>query len=277
VKLSGQETTVDILRLAQSAQSLGFSNIPAGKVTQLRLYVKDGTMNYVTRDDGTRIDLKVPSGIQSGIKLHGMFDVAQCSMATAPLKWDGKRSIWVHPTGQGDLWILRPVIHTGHIDSMDVGCMPSDTPGVPGGSGTVEDPPDDGTTPGGSGGSDTPITEGPGGGSNLPGVGGTGSACTSGSGCLSGECVSGFCTQGGADAPCNVAADCVSGSCLSGSCSPGSAGGSGTPCTLNAQCLSGACVAGVCGTGGQGQPCKVQADCLSSYTCTNNYCLPPIN
>src|SRR6185369_9522254 len=140
----GAETQIDVLKLSQYAQQLGFANVPAGKITQLRLYVKEGATQYVTRDDGQRIDLKVPSGIQSGIKLKGMFDAAQCTASTVPLKWDGKKSIWVHPTGQGDEWILRPVIHTGSIEGSNVGCMPpsdgSDTPNpnptVPGGGGT---------------------------------------------------------------------------------------------------------------------------------------------
>src|SRR5437879_436383 len=40
VKLSGSEVTVDILKLAQLGTALGFANIPAGKITQLCLYVK---------------------------------------------------------------------------------------------------------------------------------------------------------------------------------------------------------------------------------------------
>ena len=278
VNLSSSEVRVDILKLADSAVALGFQNVPAGRVSQLRLYVKEGGEQYVTRNDGTRIDLKVPSGLQSGIKLKGLFDVDGCQASNVPLALDGKRSIWVHPTGGEDLWILRPVIRTGKIEASGMACLPP-----PGGGG--------GDIPGGGTGGGTPGGGGTGGGGGLtegggdPGMnppppaplGGSGSICATGSTCLSGVCTNGTCGQGGPDAPCTVGADCVSGQCTAGACAPGNAVGTGAPCTFDAMCLSGACVNGQCDSGGQGRPCLSAGDCLSGYQCIAGACTPPIN
>lgn len=266
--LSSKEVTVDLLKLAQFTQSLGFANMPAGKVTQVRLYVAEGKPQYVVRDDGVKVDLKVPSGLQSGIKLQGVFDVEGCALTSVPIEIDGKKSIWVHPTGQQDEWILRPVIRMGKIEASAVGCTPPNTTPVPVPPVTVNP----GT--GGGGGFD----EGPG--NQVPGglpVNGAGGTCATGLNCLSGVCSNGTCGKGGPDAPCALALDCLSGVCGAGTCGIGKAGGTGTVCAVNAECLSNGCVNGVCGQGGQGQPCALEADCAVGFACVGGSCGSPIN
>jgi hypothetical protein len=290
VTISTKPVTVDILQLAKFSADLGFANIPAGKITQVRLYVAEGSSNYVTRDDGVKVDLKVPSGMQSGIKIKGLFDVAGCNLTTVPLEFDGKKSIWVHPTGQGDLWILRPVIRMGKVEATGVGCLPPNNPGTGGtgggsGSGGTGGGSGSGGTGGGIGGTiggtggGTGFPEGPGTGSGGPTspMGGIGATCTAGTGCLSGVCLNGVCGKGGADAPCGAAGDCASGVCAAGVCAVGGAGGTGSVCTANTQCLSNGCVAGKCGEGGQGQPCAAALDCAIGFTCTAGSCASPIN
>ena len=238
--------------------------MPAGKVTQVRLYLAENKPQYVTRDDGVRVDLKVPSGLQSGIKIKGLFDIAGCNLTSLPLQIDAKKSIWVHPTGQGDLWILRPVIRMGKIEASNVGCTPP--PLNPGSGG--------GTGHGGGGGFD----EGPG--TGIPGpipMGGDGATCANSLNCLSGACVNGTCAKGGPDAPCALAVDCASGTCSSGTCTVGTAGGTGSVCTLNSQCMSNGCVAGKCGEGGQGQPCAAALDCAIGFSCETGFCTSPLN
>ncbi len=51
---------------------LADATVPAGTYTQMRLYVTEGS---VTLKDGRTFNLKVPSGAQSGIKLHFTFTV----------------------------------------------------------------------------------------------------------------------------------------------------------------------------------------------------------
>jgi hypothetical protein len=315
VTLSTTETTVDILKLADYAAPLGFANLPAGKITQVRLYVKDGGTQYVIRDDGVQVDLKVPSGIESGIKIKGLFDVASCNLTGVPIQWDGHKSIWVHPTGQQDEWILRPVIRLGDITASNVGCTSgsgpngSPNPGNPNGNPTGGNPPGNlppganpvggntpGSMPGGNPtgqppvtdptGQPTPgapgVTEGPG--SGMPttgptsGVLPTGAACTGGSMCLSGVCSGGSCGLGGAGVPCSAATDCRSGTCGADNvCGVGTAVGAGMPCTGNSDCLSNACTAGVCEAGGQGEPCNAATDCAQGFSCSAGSCEPMIN
>jgi hypothetical protein len=144
--LSSSTNTVDLLKLQGGTFALlGVTTIPAGKITQFRLYVTDAGPNYVTTPDQAHHDLTVPSGDESGIKLKANFDVAPCSQGSVTLDFDGKRSIFTHPlgAGAGDEWILRPVIRLKAV-SLSGSCNDSGIPQTDGG----------GSTDGGGGGSD---------------------------------------------------------------------------------------------------------------------------
>lgn len=258
--------TVDLLTLQTRVMQLGFANLPQGKITQIRLYLTEGGTQNVVLPDGTISPLKVPSGVQSGIKIKGPFELSACDITTVTLDFDGHKSIWYHPTGNGGDWILRPVIHTKKVRSAAAPCD-----GTPTGGGA-------GSTGGGSGSLDGgEIIEVGGGGGAAPGV-----ACTVGTQCLSGVCNSGTCSAGAQGTPCNVGANCVSGICgADGSCTaaitPAPMGGVGSVCTVGAQCVSGVCAAGVCSGGLQGQPCNVTADCDTGYVCNAHACEPDLN
>jgi hypothetical protein len=149
ITLSEAPTTVDILRLQDSAVALGFADLPEGKITQIRLHVIEGSAPYVTlSENGEQVPLKVPSGMESGIKLKGPWDIRACTLTTVEIDLEWKKSIekaiHVHPRGGGDLWILRPVIRVGGA-SADVGCDEETPP--PGGNNPNDpsfDPDDDG-------------------------------------------------------------------------------------------------------------------------------------
>ncbi len=292
VTVMNGDLTVDLLKLKTATQDLGFANLPSGKITQIRLYLTEGGPQYVTLPDGSKIDLKVPSGVQSGIKIKGPFDLAACANTVVTLDFDGHRSIWVHPTGKGE-WILRPVIHAKKTVSTPANCLSGD-----GGESDDDDNDDDGDGDGdgddnssdggsssgdGDGGS---FTEGGGSGSGgadggSSGTGGTGgntgtgsagTPCISSSQCLSNACVNEKCAQGGPGSACSAGADCTSNQCVNAVCAPGSAGGTGSACTANSQCLSQTCTAGFCEEGGQGAPCNQSSDCSSEFTCQGGTC-----
>ena len=113
VTLSSTLHTVDLLTLQGGTFALlGVTQIPAGKITQFRLYVTDAGPNYVTTPDQKQHPLTVPSGDESGIKLKVDVDVAPCAQGSVTLDFDGHNSIFTHPlgAGAGDEWLLRPVV-----------------------------------------------------------------------------------------------------------------------------------------------------------------------
>lgn len=250
--ISDVPATIDLLTLKDTSFRFGTIETGAGKITQLRLYTDPDGPQFVTLEDGTQVELKVPSGPQSGIKIVGPFDLEACVETTITLDFDPAKSISVHPTEAGDVWILRPVIKAKKIVALSVGCL-SDAPDA------ATDPGDAGTPDG--------FQEG------LPG-----SACASPQACLSGVCSDGLCAKGGPGVPCQAPADCLSDTCeADGTCGNGNAVGTGSACTLPADCLSGVCADGLCDLGGQGAPCLAATDCAMNLVCRLGFCAPQVN
>src|SRR5690242_12638740 len=236
---------LDLLKLKAASVQLGLVDLPPGTITQVRLLVEKDT-NHVILPDGSEVALKVPSGYESGIKIHGPWDIAACNRASVTLDFDGKKSIQVHPTGTGDEWILRPVIRVKATATDDVGC------GAP-------DAGADGGTDGGDDGTVVPVPPVP-----------TGGTCAKDGECYSGVCSATFvCAAGANGAPCHAAIDCQSAACgVDGTCTPPpSAVGAGAPCNGDLDCRSGVCSgadgAKTCAAGEQGAPCAVALDCAS--------------
>lgn len=248
-------TQVNLLDLQASFMSLGLVTLPAGKITQIRMMIEP-TGNYVVpHGSSAQEPLIVPSGLETGIKILGPWDVPACTRLSVTLDFDGKSSIEYH---QADgTWILRPVIRPKHADSTAISCE------------TETEPPPECSTevpcPAGQmcdTGTCTPVT-------SLP----TNSACTDGSQCLTLTCNDGVCAPGGGGAPCHSFTDCVSRQCLEGSCAaPPSALPVNATCSLNSDCLSGMCE-GTCQPGLQGASCSGGGDCLSG-SCSGGVCAP---
>jgi hypothetical protein len=286
---NGTPVTIDLLDLQNNTATLGFKNMPAGKITQIRLYTTEGATQNVVLKSGETVALKVPSGLQSGIKVKGLMDLKACTKTTLAFGFVGHKSIWVHPTGQGDLWILRPVIHASTAEGQPLNC---NSGGSGGGNGA-----------GGSGGTNGTGTGGNGG-TILIENGGT---CTSAGQCAGGACINGVCggTNGTTNpglpngSVCTFATQCSGGQCVDGLCTgtttPGTGGSSGTgtggsggtttpgttplietggSCSGSSQCLSGSCVNGVCQAGGSGSACNNNLGCLSGL-CQAGTCAPP--
>jgi hypothetical protein len=96
-------TTFDLIQLQGGVLArLADGDVPAGHYTQVRLHLADGS-NLVV--NGTTYPLKVPSGMQSGYKLIGGFDVPPGGAVELTVDFDAARSI-VH-TGNGK-YMLKP-------------------------------------------------------------------------------------------------------------------------------------------------------------------------
>ena len=309
--------SVDLLKLQQTATTLGFLTLPPGTVTQIRLLIADEDgANYVVLSappQGTdpKVPLKVPSGYESGIKIIGKWDVAPCSDTAVTLDFDGHNSIWYHPTGHDDEWILRPVIRVRGAVTTPITCP---TPGSGG---------DTSPTTVGLGGSctatadcvatlvcsappspqreslhgyvrDNRCTQAP----SVPVIPPKqclvpdGAACSSSTQCASGSCASNVCaTTGGSVTPppppplaalggaCQATADCAANlACSAGTCLVPDGG----TCTASTECASGSCSSSTCvapvvpptPTPVNG-PCTSSVECATGLVCSSSQCLVP--
>lgn len=164
VSVSETPALVDLLRLQDHADELGFANLPAGKITQIRLYVADDGLSHTVDKDGVTRLLTIPSGLQTGVKLKGPFDLGECERGSAVALIDLEKSILVHARGDHEDLILRPTIHRTEYTAVPADICepgPGDEGDIPPGSetGTPDDGTDDGT-PGSEDGTCPPNTEG---------------------------------------------------------------------------------------------------------------------
>lgn len=110
ITLSEPDVVVNLLSLTGGvAETLvDGASIPAGSYGQLRLVL--GRRNTVRTLDGELHDLRVPSGMQSGVKLNAHFTVAPNTTKDVFVDFDAHRSIFVHETGASAQYVLRPVV-----------------------------------------------------------------------------------------------------------------------------------------------------------------------
>jgi len=101
--LRAEPLNVDLLTLRNGVfTTLAVAQVPAGHYSQIRLKLASGS-NVVV--DGATHPLTVPSGMQSGYKLVGGFDVPAGGIIDLTLDFDAARSIVL--TGSGT-YILKP-------------------------------------------------------------------------------------------------------------------------------------------------------------------------
>lgn len=113
--LSSSAKTYDLLALQNGIfATIGEGTLPAGTYSQIRLKLGAGSTIVV---DGTTYPLKVPSGMQSGLKLNGTFVVPAGGNTDVGIDFDASRSI--HQTGNGQ-WMLKPVVRVVPISSPPV-------------------------------------------------------------------------------------------------------------------------------------------------------------
>jgi hypothetical protein len=104
----------DLLELTDGAQALlGLKAVTPGLYSQVRLVLNSGN-TIVVQKTSTKypaieqeLPLTIPSGEQTGIKIHGDFEVIKGMVTTVVLDFDAQKS--VHCTGKGD-YKLKPSI-----------------------------------------------------------------------------------------------------------------------------------------------------------------------
>lgn len=84
------------------------ATLPAGHYGQMRLIL--GARNTLKLVDGTVEALKVPSGMQSGVKLLVSFDVVAGTTKDVWIDFDASHSIQVVQAGNSGQYLLRPTI-----------------------------------------------------------------------------------------------------------------------------------------------------------------------
>jgi len=109
--------TFDLLTLANGVrEQLGIVSLDPGHYTQMRLLI--GTVNsedpaqfanYVIDTDNVIHEMKIPSGLQTGIKLVQGFDINEDSTTELTFDFDASRS--VVRAGNGQKYLLKPTIH----------------------------------------------------------------------------------------------------------------------------------------------------------------------
>lgn len=277
---------VDLMKLQDSAVDLGFLDLPKGTtITQIRLHVDPAPADpnvVVVAGAADPIPLVVPSGSQSGIKIHGPWEIAECQATSVTLDFDGKNSIFTHPAKQGTEWILRPVIRVKLTETLDVGCAAPPAAPVPApctsddqcpegdkclgpiGAMVCAGPPNAPCTVGGeciSGHCDAIV--------NRCTPSGTGEPCFTQGQCLDQTCdlTAHTCLPGKTDEPCSTSTDCASASCSVVCAPPADALPAQSPCTADGQCLSVSCSEGFCAPSMQGGPCYGAADCDATSIC----------
>ena len=108
ITLGTPNKTLNLLNLVGGVDEtlVAGATLPAGHYGQMRLVLGSG--NTVKLADGTVEPLKVPSGMQSGIKLIVNFDVAAGTTKDVWIDFDAAHSIQVVMAGMSGQYLLRP-------------------------------------------------------------------------------------------------------------------------------------------------------------------------
>ena len=103
--VSQDQATYDLLQLQNGVSTtLASSDVPAGHYTQIRLMIGEGS-NVVV--NGESHPVRIPSGLQSGYKLIGEFDVPEGGTIGMTIDFDAAKSIIQETDGT---YMLRPTV-----------------------------------------------------------------------------------------------------------------------------------------------------------------------
>jgi hypothetical protein len=110
ITLGTPNKTINLLSLVGGVEETlaAGATLPAGHYGQMRLVLGPGST--VKLADGSVQPLKVPSGMQSGLKLIVNFDVAPGTTKDVWIDFDAAHSIQVVQAGMSGQYLLRPTI-----------------------------------------------------------------------------------------------------------------------------------------------------------------------
>ena len=117
---------IDLLALTGTDSELLLDevDVPAGRYNWVRLAVdadEDGVVDsYIDLDDGSRHELEVPSGAETGLKLNSGFVVSAGGSASFTVDFDLRKSVH-EPMDAGDSFKLRPTLRI--VDNAEVGAI----------------------------------------------------------------------------------------------------------------------------------------------------------
>lgn len=104
ITIKEEPQTFELLSLQNGVKAvLAIASLPEGIVSQIRLIITKASIIK----DGEEFPVKVPSGVQTGIKLNGKFLVTSSRNTDVVIDFDAKHSI-IYTKGEG--YILKPVI-----------------------------------------------------------------------------------------------------------------------------------------------------------------------
>lgn len=117
---------VDLLTLTpdNAAELLKEEPIPAGSYTQIALHVNaqhDGVYDsYAVLNGGGQVELFVPSGAQTGLKVINSFTITANQETSFLIDWDARMGLVINPPGLPG-YILRPTLRI--IDLTEYGTL----------------------------------------------------------------------------------------------------------------------------------------------------------
>lgn len=104
---------VDLVAMAggNMAGLLNNEQVPAGRYNWVRLAVntETGVRDSYAMINGQEVELDVPSGDQTGLKLVSGFTVLQDASSNFVIDWDLRKALH-DPQGQDGIWFLRPAL-----------------------------------------------------------------------------------------------------------------------------------------------------------------------
>jgi hypothetical protein len=130
--VASPDETYNLLDLVNAVrEELGISDLPAGHYTQMRLIIGDKPdngfnfmgekhpyANYIIDGSDDYHELKIPSGLQTGIKIVNGFDINANETTELILDFDASKSIV--QAGASGQWLLKPTIKVFETDNYSI-------------------------------------------------------------------------------------------------------------------------------------------------------------